>query len=182
MKLMIEALQAAQRVLADHLKPKPKAFDTTSPGYWHARATAADSVINNLLGILDNKALVEEQRAMEAGAVPAVMDPNVSKVRKLLLDRSAVGIKKYGVTTAGAKLDLSQWLQHLQEELCDAAVYVEAIKSGMNPVKELEEEVRNLKEQLFQSETRRTETERQRNRLRDKLIDAQHYIRNINAE
>jgi len=38
-----------------------------------------------------------------------------------------VGIKKYGVTTAQANLTYRQWLRHLQEELLDASVYIEAL-------------------------------------------------------
>lgn len=53
-------------------------------------------------------------------------DSNVEAVREKLLRRSDRGIAKYGTTTNGAAIDLLGWLQHLQEELLDAAVYVEA--------------------------------------------------------
>lgn len=53
-------------------------------------------------------------------------DANVEAVRQKLLDRSKVGLAKYGVTTERGDLDLVAWLRHLQEELLDAAVYVEA--------------------------------------------------------
>lgn len=49
----------------------------------------------------------------------------------MLLDRSIVGLNKYGVTTLRDDLMVLDWLQHLQEELCDAAVYVEALKRRM---------------------------------------------------
>lgn len=55
-------------------------------------------------------------------------DANVEAVRAKLLDRSRVGFAKYGVTTERTDLSLSDWLTHLQEELMDAAVYVEAAK------------------------------------------------------
>ena len=55
-------------------------------------------------------------------------DANVEAVRQMLLERSRAGLNKYGVTTERKDLSLLDWLQHLQEELCDAAVYVEAIK------------------------------------------------------
>lgn len=41
--------------------------------------------------------------------------------------RAAVGKKKYGVTMERGDLNLLEWLQHLQEELMDAAVYVERL-------------------------------------------------------
>lgn len=53
-------------------------------------------------------------------------DQNVERNRQLLLDRSLVGLKKYGVTTERNDLTLSDWLQHLLEELLDAANYVQA--------------------------------------------------------
>jgi len=56
-------------------------------------------------------------------------DPNVEAVRKELLERSKVGLRKYGTTTADNPLSLVEWLTHLQQELMDAAVYVEAAKA-----------------------------------------------------
>lgn len=52
-------------------------------------------------------------------------DKNVEAVRTKLLERSHVGLAKYGVTTERTDTDLVGWLNHLQEELMDAAVYVE---------------------------------------------------------
>jgi hypothetical protein len=63
--------------------------------------------------------------------VTASPDANVEKNRQLLLDRSVVGLKKYGVTTERTDLNLSQWLQHLLEELMDAANYVQAAKNSV---------------------------------------------------
>jgi hypothetical protein len=39
-----------------------------------------------------------------------------------------VGYKKYGTTTERTDIDLHGWLQHLQEELMDAVVYIERLK------------------------------------------------------
>ena len=52
------------------------------------------------------------------------IDPVVEHVRALLLSRSAVGIKKYGTTTADNPLELRAWLQHALEECLDQAVYL----------------------------------------------------------
>ena len=49
-------------------------------------------------------------------------------VAKKLLLRAKVGEKKYGTTMEREDLSLSEWLNHLQEELLDAAVYVEKLK------------------------------------------------------
>lgn len=44
------------------------------------------------------------------------------------------GLQKYGVTVARTDLKLSEWLQHLQEELMDAAVYVERLKEATTSI------------------------------------------------
>mgnify|MGYP001341654458 FL=1 len=55
-------------------------------------------------------------------------DSNVVKVSDLLISRASRGLIKYGVTTERTDLNVGEWLQHLQEELLDAAVYVERLK------------------------------------------------------
>lgn len=55
-------------------------------------------------------------------------DTNVMRVRAMLLARSEAGFRKYGTTTDRIDLSFADWLQHLQEELLDAAVYVERLK------------------------------------------------------
>jgi hypothetical protein len=59
----------------------------------------------------------------------AYPDKNVLAVVKQLEERMERGYNKYGVTTADdTKTDLLGWIQHLQEELLDAAVYIERVK------------------------------------------------------
>ena len=59
---------------------------------------------------------------------PFVYDENVYNVRNLLEERMFKGYNKYGTTTMRKDIDMLGWLQHLQEELLDAAVYVERLK------------------------------------------------------
>ena len=54
-------------------------------------------------------------------------DPNVEAVRKKLFDRSKHAAKKYGVDTTRHDYGEVEWLTELQEELMDAAVYIEAL-------------------------------------------------------
>lgn len=56
------------------------------------------------------------------------LDVNVVAVRERLTQRAEAGFAKYGVTTERTDIDLLGWLQHLQEELLDAAVYIERLK------------------------------------------------------
>jgi len=55
-------------------------------------------------------------------------DNNVVSVIDLLQHRMVMGYNKYGTTTERTDIDLMGWLQHLQEELLDAAVYIERLK------------------------------------------------------
>jgi hypothetical protein len=56
-----------------------------------------------------------------------VTDPIVEAVRLTLLSRSQVGLHKYGVGLDRTDLSRRQWLVHLQEELLDAACYLEVL-------------------------------------------------------
>lgn len=60
-------------------------------------------------------------------------DRNVQRVAETLKDRMEKGYIKYGTTTERNDLDTLQWLQHLQEELLDAAVYIERLKQEYSP-------------------------------------------------
>ena len=68
----------------------------------------------------------------DCGGLETSPDKNVEAIRSSLLERSKVGFKKYGVTTERTDLELVDWLRHLQEELLDAAVYVEAAIKRIN--------------------------------------------------
>ena len=63
------------------------------------------------------------------------MDKNVENVVRQLRDREEEGLRKYGVNTERTDLTSLEWLQHLQEELMDASVYIEKLK---NEIKENE--------------------------------------------
>lgn len=70
---------------------------------------------------------------LEAARSP---DANVEAIRSSLLERSKVGFKKYGVTTERTDLELVDWLRHLQEEMLDASVYIEAAIKRINDAKQ----------------------------------------------
>lgn len=74
------------------------------------------------------KKLFGRQAATPRAEACKLPDTNVMRVRAMLLSRMDAGYKKYGTTTDRTDLSLLQWLQHLQEELLDAAVYVERLK------------------------------------------------------
>ena len=70
------------------------------------------------------------------------MDKNVEKVITQLRDREEEGLRKYGVNTERKDLSALEWLQHLQEELMDASVYIEKLK---NEMKETQAEMSGMK-------------------------------------
>lgn len=55
-------------------------------------------------------------------------DPVVERVVDKFISRSDVGFKKYGVTLEDDKSNLFQWMNHLQEELMDAILYLQKLK------------------------------------------------------
>ena len=59
------------------------------------------------------------------------MDKNVENVVSQLRDREQSGLSKYGVNTERTDLSTLEWLQHLQEELMDGAVYIEKLKKEL---------------------------------------------------
>jgi hypothetical protein len=65
-----------------------------------------------------------EQRPVKDFIVESVIDQ--------FKDRSNVGIKKYGTTLDRNDLTMLEWLIHLQQELMDATLYIEKLKSKLN--------------------------------------------------
>jgi regulator of replication initiation timing len=64
-------------------------------------------------------------------------DPVVQSVVNKFVDRSDVGFAKYGKTLRDDNSDVFEWLNHLQEELMDATLYLQRLK----------EEITNLREE-----------------------------------
>ena len=55
-------------------------------------------------------------------------DPVVERVVTKFVSRSDVGYKKYGVTLEQDPSAMFEWLNHLQEELMDAVLYLQKAK------------------------------------------------------
>ena len=55
-------------------------------------------------------------------------DPVVERVVDKFVGRSDVGYKKYGVTLQDDPAKMFEWLNHLQEELMDAVLYLQKAK------------------------------------------------------
>ena len=57
-------------------------------------------------------------------------DPVVERVVDKFVTRSDVGFAKYGVTLNDDKSNLFAWINHLQEELMDAVLYMQKLKES----------------------------------------------------
>lgn len=55
-------------------------------------------------------------------------DPLVERVVDSFVARSDFGFKKYGITLDADPQEVFTWLQHLQEELMDAVLYLQKAK------------------------------------------------------
>lgn len=58
-------------------------------------------------------------------------DSYVQLVKAKFEQRSQTGIKKYNTTLEREDLNLQEWLNHLQEELMDATLYIERLKAEL---------------------------------------------------
>ena len=62
------------------------------------------------------------------------IDKNVQAVMNRFYSRMVQGYRKYGTNTERTDLNVSEWLQHLQDELMDACIYVETLKENIKDV------------------------------------------------
>lgn len=59
-------------------------------------------------------------------------DPIVEQVKIKFTERSETGQQKYGTTLEREDLSLLNWLNHLQEELMDATLYIQKLKNELD--------------------------------------------------
>ena len=59
-------------------------------------------------------------------------DQIVEQVKEKFDERSETGIAKYGTTLERGDLSLLDWLNHLQEELMDATLYIQKLKNELD--------------------------------------------------
>lgn len=57
-------------------------------------------------------------------------DPVVERVVDKFVSRSDVGFKKYGVTLQDDHSGIFAWINHVQEEMMDAVLYLQKLKES----------------------------------------------------
>ena len=73
-------------------------------------------------------------------------DPVVQSVVNKFVDRSDVGFAKYGKTMRDDQSDVFVWLNHLQEELMDATLYLQRLKEEISDLREEKALINELNE------------------------------------
>lgn len=63
-------------------------------------------------------------------------DEVTNRVLELIMKRQKAGYEEYGTTLADNKGDILYWLRHLQEEMLDAAQYIEKLIFDLEQSKE----------------------------------------------
>jgi hypothetical protein len=71
-------------------------------------------------------------------------DPVVQCVVNKFVDRSDVGFAKYGKTMRDDQSDVYVWLNHLQEELMDATLYLQRLKEEISTLREEKELLKSI--------------------------------------
>ena len=84
---------------------------------------------------------IKDVEVKEPVVVEQSKDHIVDSVIESFKERSKTGIDKYGTTLGRDDLSFLEWLNHLQEELQDAILYAERMKSsaGMSYIYDLDE-------------------------------------------
>jgi hypothetical protein len=59
-------------------------------------------------------------------------DKIVQEIKDKFEKRSQLGIKKYGTTLERDDLTAEEWVNHLQDELMDAILYLQRLKHDIN--------------------------------------------------
>lgn len=82
----------------------------------------------------DGQAELERDiRALMAAPAPSYPTGVEAEVCAEIARRQAEGHRKYGTTVADADLTTAEWLQHLKEELLDAAIYAHRALQDVSP-------------------------------------------------
>jgi hypothetical protein len=76
-------------------------------------------------------ALLESEKSGPDQEQEHSLDSIVTKVLEKFVQRSLVGKKKYNTDLDRTDLTIVEWVQHTQEELMDATLYLEKLKQTL---------------------------------------------------
>ena len=78
---------------------------------------------------MSDREIINAKRGIDS-RISTKQDKYVQAVKEKFEQRSQTGIKKYNTTLEREDLSFIDWLNHLQEELMDATLYVERLKTS----------------------------------------------------
>ena len=78
---------------------------------------------------MSDREIMNAKRGIDS-RISTKQDKYVQAVKEKFEQRSQTGIKKYNTTLEREDLNFIDWLNHLQEELMDATLYVERLKTS----------------------------------------------------
>jgi len=78
---------------------------------------------------MSDREIINAKRGIDS-RISTKQDKYVQAVKEKFEQRSQTGIKKYNTTLEREDLNFIDWLNHLQEELMDATLYVERLKTS----------------------------------------------------
>ena len=72
------------------------------------------------------------KEGMFVETIPLIEDPVVQRVVGKYVTRHREGMKTYGMTMTDNPAGAREWLEHLQDELMDATLYIERFKEELD--------------------------------------------------
>ena len=78
---------------------------------------------------MSDREIINAKRGIDS-RISTKQDKYVQAVKEKFEQRSQTGIKKYNTTLEREDLNFIDWINHLQEELMDATLYVERLKTS----------------------------------------------------
>jgi hypothetical protein len=80
---------------------------------------------------LSENAIFSRDSSKKVLSTDQQLDSVVTSVMQKYIERSLVGKKKYGTTLDRDDLTIVEWINHTQEELMDATLYLEKLKKTL---------------------------------------------------
>jgi len=86
------------------------------------------SSVDKFYDMVESGGWVSDSTGIHRNQVDIETDIIVQEVKEMYEERSQIGINKYGTTLENSTQDIEEFIQHLQEELMDATLYLQKIK------------------------------------------------------
>ena len=77
-------------------------------------------------------------------------DSIIQSVISQFLERGELGLNKYGTTLDRTDLNISDWIEHMKQELMDSILYLERIKKELGILK-IDDKEKSTKENILEN-------------------------------